>query len=102
MGLKSESSLDLVATHLNAPVGPIVSADDLRKAFLLGTLDYVPKKSADLISFVFLEIDPPLITRCAREVGVDVNKINMLYLSILRDKLAPRSLKWEQAVEHLK
>jgi|SRR5678815_4052411 len=98
----SHTSLGLAAAHLNAAVGAILSEDDLARALRSGSLEAVdgaPVKAA-LISSLFVELAPSLVSRCASEAGADFAHANMLYEETLR-RGAVRVQAWEKAVEHL-
>jgi len=96
----SASGLQLAVTHLNVPVGPVVTEQDLVRALQAGSVAGLEAKVAAVLSYLFIEIDPALIARCAREAGSDLRQANELYKESLQAHL-PRVPRWEQAVEHL-
>lgn len=102
MGLPASSAaLDLAVTHLNAPVGRVLTRDDLESALLAGSLSpiYRPEAAA-LVAYMFVELDPQLIIRCVNELRSGLLKANSLYQETLKAK-APRAISWEKAVRHL-
>jgi hypothetical protein len=96
----SASGLQLAVTHLNVPVGPLVSEDDLSRALQAGSVAGLDDKVAAVLSYLFVEIEPELIARCVREAGSDLRRANELYQESLQAHL-PRVPRWEQAMEHL-
>lgn len=96
----SASGLQLAVTHLNVPVGPLVTEDDLARALQAGSVAGFDEKIAAVLSYLFVELDPALIARCAREAGSDLRRANELYKESLEAHL-PRIPQWEKAVEHL-
>ena len=96
----SDSGLQLAVTHLNVPVGPLVTEDDLSRALQAGSVAGFDDKVAAVLSYLFVELDPALIARCVREAGSDLRRANELYKESLGAHL-PRVPEWEQAVEHL-
>jgi hypothetical protein len=96
----SASGLQLAVTHLNVPVGPVVTEDDLTRALQAGSVAGFDDKVAAVLSYLFVEIEPALIARCAREAGSDLRRANELYKESLQAHL-PRVPRWEKAVEHL-
>ena len=103
----SKKALDLAVTHLNAPVGPIVSRGNLQDALRAGNLSVVRDPQAvAILSYLFVELEPPLIVRCANEAAADqkkpmaIKKANELYEDTVRRRV-PRSIEWERSVMHL-
>ena len=97
----STSGLDMAVTHLNAPVGPVLTREELISALRLGRLAPIQRPEAcALVTYLFAELEPSLIVRCVREAGSDLRRAHDLYEDTLRAK-APRSLNWERSVEHL-
>ena len=97
----STSGLDLAVTHLNAPVGPVLTREELTSALRAGQLAAIRQpQAAALATYLFVELEPSLIVRCVREAGADLRRANDLYEDTLCAK-APRSPSWERSVEHL-
>ncbi|OWQ90882.1 hypothetical protein CDN99_12030 [Roseateles aquatilis] len=97
---ESSSGLDLAATHLNASVGPVVTAAHIAQALRAGSLQPLvgdPDVEA-MVSFLFVEVQPQLIARCATEAGVNLLQAHALYIDTL-EKLAPRAPAWEAEME---
>ncbi len=99
-GAMSAPGLQLAVTHLNVPVGPVVTEDDLARALSAGSIAGFDDKVAAVLSYLFVEIDPALIARCVTEAGSDLRRANALYEESLRAHV-PRVPQWERAVEHL-
>lgn len=98
---RSNSGLALATAHLNAPVGQVLSRDELCSALQAGRLAAIHRPSAaSLVCFMFVELEPALITRCVMEAQSDLRRANDLYRDTLRAN-APRSMTWERSVEHL-
>ena len=92
--------LMVAVTHLNAPVGAIVTVEHLVQALRAGTVQGLDSPAAAVLSYLFLELEPALIARCVREAGSDLRRANELYRETLADKL-PRNPRWEEAIAHL-
>lgn len=92
--------LELAVTHLNAPVGPVVTVEHLAQALRAGSVAGLDKRTAAIVSHLFVELDPGLIARCAYEAGSDLRRANELYKESLTDHL-PRVPDWENAIAHL-
>lgn len=85
----------LIATHLNAPYGRIVSARDVALSLISGRLNASTKAANDILSGLFVEIEPRLILRCAREEGAALQAVQELYEeSVVRGCM--RSPEWER------
>jgi hypothetical protein len=98
---RTNSALDLATAHLNAPVGQVLTRDDLSAALRKGTLAAVARPdAASLVCFMFIELEPALISRCVMEAHSDFQHANALYRDTLHAH-APRSPAWERSVEHL-
>lgn len=96
----SSSSLQLAVTHLNVPVGPVLTTEDLALALRAGSVAGFQKKAAAVLSHLFVELEPQLIAKCVAEAGSDLHRANELYKESLQAHL-PRAPRWEKAVEHL-
>jgi hypothetical protein len=90
----------LAVTHLNAPVGAIVTVDHLVQALRAGSVEGLDARTAAVVTYLFLELEAALIAPCVREAGSDLRRANELYKETLVDKL-PRNPGWEEAVAHL-
>jgi hypothetical protein len=92
--------LMLAVTHLNASVGAIVTVEHLVKALRAGTVEGLDARTAAVLSYLFLELEPALVARCVREAGSDLRRANELYKETLAGKLQ-RNPRWEEAIAHL-
>ncbi len=98
---RKNSCLDLAIAHLNAPTGPVLTREELCAALRSGSLAILQRPiAAALVSYLFVELPPELISRCAIEAGSDVRHANELYRETLHVHV-PRSIQWERSVEHL-
>ena len=101
MNKRSNSGLDLATAHLNASTGPTVTRDELCAALQTGSLAVIHRpRAASLVCFMFVELEPALISRCVVEAQSDFRRANELYRETLRANV-PRSQKWERSVEQL-
>ncbi len=92
--------LQLAVCHLNAPVGPQLSMEQLRTALCAGSSANLNAIATALVRYLFIELEPRLIVQCAYEAGSDVAHANLLYQENLRHAM-PRVPAWEQAIEFL-
>lgn len=96
------TSLDLVVTHLNAPYGSVVDADDLAAVLLDGTLAALAQRkpaAASILGQLFVEIAPALIGRCMVAAGASFASVQALYAESSAD--TGRVPAWERSVAHL-
>lgn len=101
MGDWQASALDLAVTHLNAPVGRVLTTAELAEALKAGRLSVIHRQeSLALVSYLFVELDPQLILRCVQHLRSGLLKANELYADTLKSS-APRALHWERSVAHL-
>ena len=98
--LMNNGGLELAVTHLNACVGPVVTVEHLVQALRAGSVAGLDARTAAVVSYLFVELEPALIARCAREAGSDLRRANELYKESPADNL-PRNLCWEEAIAHL-
>lgn len=98
--LMNTHGLELAVTHLNAPVGPVVTVDHLAQALRAGSVAGLDARTAAIVSHLFVELDPGLIARCAYEAGSDLRRASELYKESLACHL-PRVPNWENAIAHL-
>lgn len=78
------SAASLIANHMNAPYGHIVSAGDVAASFVNGFLAGHSNEANGILAPFFNEIEPSLILRCAREVDAPLEKVNALYQQTLK------------------
>jgi len=75
------SAAALIATHLNAPYGPIVSESDVIASLKNGCFSASSQAGNDILAAIFLETSPRLLLRCAHETGASLEAILKLYRS---------------------
>jgi hypothetical protein len=92
--------LMLAVTHLNASVGAAVTVEHLMHALRTGSVDGLDARTAAVVRYLFVELEPALIARCVREAGSDLSRANELYKETLTGNL-PRNPRWEQAIAYL-
>ena len=80
MSTQTLTSCALIATHLNAPYGPIVTPEDIERALVSGTVASVPNTTGQaIVSRLFQEHMPALILRAGREVHAGMPALFSLY-----------------------
>jgi hypothetical protein len=94
------NSAALITSHLNAPFGAVLSAQDVAQSLCFGKLCAKTGQANALLAYLFVETEPRLIATCAREVGSSLVNANQLYLDTLAHH-APRCPQWERAVQEL-
>lgn len=90
------SAAFLIANHMNVPYGQIVSEEDVAESFRHGKLSASSLEANGILAPFFNEIEPSLIIRCARELGVSLQTINDLYEDTLSRGFCS-SPAWEKA-----
>ena len=91
------SAASLIATHMNAPYGRIVSAEDVVASFKSGVFAASSKEANDILEALFIEVSPDLILKCAEQIQVPVEMASHLYQAAL-DRGLMHSPAWENAV----
>ncbi|MDH1902110.1 hypothetical protein N5D67_07325 [Comamonas aquatica] len=91
------SAASLIASHMNVPYGQIVSEADVAASFQRGKLSAASLEANGILAPFFNEIEPSLIIRCARELGVSLQTVNALYEDTLTRGFCA-SPAWEDAV----
>lgn len=91
---------ELISTHLNAPVGHVLVADDIRRSLLKGRLSGHSEKANAVLGGLFIEVAPRLIARCVLEEDLTILQANDLYLDTLEHGFA-RCPAWESSIEFL-
>lgn len=91
------SAASLIANHMNAPYGQIVSEADVAASFRHGKLSASSLEANGILAPLFNEIEPSLIIRCARELGVSIQSVNAFYEDSLTRGFCA-SPAWEDAV----
>lgn len=96
-------SLAVAVQHLNASVGPVLTAEQLAGAMRAGSVQALEGKSptaAALISSLFVELTPSLILACAAEAQAEVSRVQSLYEESLNEGMPPVA-RWQDVVEGL-
>ena len=96
----SQQGLSLAVTHLNAPYGSVVCTGDLMESLSHGQLRASSIKAAAILSYLFVEVEPRLVMRCAMESGASFPMANQLYMETVKGG-APRSAPWESSIKNL-
>lgn len=91
------SAASMIATHMNAPYGRIVSAQDVVTSMLNGHLCASTKDANEILAALFVEVDPSLILSCATQVKAPLKSVNQLYNETLSMGLM-QNPAWEEAV----
>lgn len=95
-----QHGISMAVAHLNAPYGEIVSPGDLIESLSQGELRAASPKAAAILSYLFVEVEPRLVMRCAMESGSSLPMANQLYSDTIKGG-APRSALWESSVKAL-
>lgn len=74
----------LIATHMNAPYGPVVSVEDVERSFRAGRFEGHTDVAHAILAWMFVECDKNLIERAARELEVPSLRLQELYQDSLR------------------
>lgn len=92
--------LDMIATHLNAPYGPVVSTNAIRQVLSEGSLKSLDQESleCELLGTLFVECAPSLIGRACNQIPTDLENAHKLYLELVAQG-APRVDRWESAMK---
>ena len=90
------SAASLIATHLNAPYGKIVSAVDVIASLRSGHFAAANEEANGILEALFIEVSPDLILQCADQVGAPLESVAHLYEMTLELGVM-RSPKWEDA-----
>jgi hypothetical protein len=91
------SVAQLIATHMNAPYGRVVSAADVVASLHAGHLCAASKAANEILSALFVEVEPRLILRCAAQEQVAASKVQKLYEDTVRVGLMPVP-EWEKTM----
>lgn len=97
MAMKATSHLEMVATHLNAPYGDVVTTTEVALALRAGSLAVVQSElSRALLMTMFIECAPQSILSAALEAGGSWRTVRSLYLEAVTGGM--RSVQdWETA-----
>lgn len=93
--------LEMIATHLNAPYGEVVSPTDVAAALRTGDFASVTHDALaqELLAHMFIELEPEFIGRASFEAGVRLEEADALYRTARRYFDLPRAVRWEEALE---
>ncbi|CAB5713652.1 Uncharacterised protein [Delftia tsuruhatensis] len=91
------SAASLIATHMNAPYGRVLSAQDVVVSLQQGHLSAACGDANDILAMLFTEVDPSLILQCAAQENVPLASVNRLYEETLCLG-GMKSAAWEQTV----
>lgn len=94
------TALALIASHLNAPYGPVLAESDVLDSLKNGRLSASSEKANAVLGGMFVEVEPRLIARCALEAKVTIQQANRLYQDTIANAF-PKCPQWESAVEFL-
>ena len=90
MSMQNLFSCALIATHLNAPYGLIVTPEDIKRALASGTVTSISDTTGQaLVSRLFQEHTPALILRAGREAHAGMPALFSLYKESLAWGSAP-------------
>lgn len=92
--------LQMIATHLNAPYGAILTAADVRDALRAGTSHglAISALGKELIASMYVELQPEIIGCASYEAGVNLEEAQSLYAHVRSEWAVPRVAMWEEAL----
>lgn len=90
---KLMSAVSMIATHINAPYGPVVTPNDVEVSLRRGVFCAATDEANALLSALFVECSRSLIERAANELDVPMERIFMLYQDSLQMGL-PEHPEW--------
>lgn len=98
---QSTPYLEMIATHLNAPYGKVLSPADVAAALRAGDLTSAARDALaqELLAQMFLEMEPEFIGRASFEAGVRLEEADALYQNARKHFDLPRAARWEEALE---
>ena len=88
------SAASLIACHLNAPYGKIVSAGDVVASLRSGYFAALSEEANGILEALFTEVPPDLILKCANQVGAPLERVAHLY-ELALELGVMRSPEWE-------
>ena len=68
------SATSMIATHLNAPYGPVVTAGDVAESLRRGAPSASTPEANGILEALFVECEASLIERAAAELGVPLRR----------------------------
>lgn len=89
----------MIATHLNAPYGPVVQEITVAAALQSGTFKKLKCSPLELalLKTIFVECAPSLIGRACYQIGAGLEEAHSLYLELLEEG-HPIVIKWQDAM----
>ena len=94
------TAVALISSHLNAPFGAVLMESDVLESLRNGRLSGRTEQANAVLGGMFVEVEPRLIARCAREAKVTISQANCLYLDTVAHAF-PKCPQWESSVEFL-
>ena len=94
------SGASIIATHMNVPYGKVLTPEDVVASLKSGDFKAATKDGNNLLVSLFIETEPSLILRCAREIQAPLENVNRLYQRTLECGYFP-SPEWEQTIAEL-
>jgi hypothetical protein len=79
----------MIATHMNAPYGPVVTPDDVVASLRRGAFCAATDDANAILAAMFVECSRSLIERAGAELGVPAERLQALYRESLRMGLMP-------------
>ena len=79
----------MIATHMNAPYGPVVTPDDVVASLRRGTFCAATDEANAILAAMFVECSRSLIERAGAESGAPAERLQALYRESLRIGLMP-------------
>ena len=95
------SAASLIATHLNAPYGKIVSARDVIASLRSGHFAAASDEANGILEAMFTEVSPDLILQCADQADAPLERVAHLYEMALELGVM-RSPEWEDATSSIR
>ena len=99
-GAQVMSAASLIATHMNVPYGKILTSQDIIASFKSGNFEAATEEGRSLLAWLFVEVQPGLILKCASEIQAPLENVNRLYQRT-RELGLHRIPEWEYAVATL-
>lgn len=101
--MQAGSYAAMIAAHLNAPYGPVVTPEQVVAVLRAGSLAPVggdPVARA-ILGALFVECAGGLIADACAQSRIDLQQAHNLYKSILAEDLQPPVYRWEEAVSEI-
>ena len=95
------SAASLIATHLNAPYGKVVTAEDVIASLRSGHFAAASEEANGILEALFTEVSPDLILQCADQVDAPLERVAHLY-QVALELGVMRSPGWEDATSSVR